>query len=143
MRALSHVLFSAALAVVASAPADAQQPALTKAPQVEEAAPGLLRRAKITPEAATRTALARVPNGRVQSAEIEEEHGRLVYSYDLKVPGKSGVDEVLIDAATGSVVSQTHESPAQERAEARKDAHEARKDAQAARKAPGGKGAPR
>lgn len=147
MRSVTKTALSAALVLAAagaagaaraqSAPSQtgthaATQPGTPAAmPQVKEAKPGLLRQATVTPDAATRTALARVPNGRVQDAEIEEEHGKLVYSYDLKVPGKSGIDEVLVDAKTGAVVSHSHESPAAERAEARKDARAARKAAHA------------
>lgn len=100
------------------------QPAM---PPVKEAAPGLLKQATITPEAATRTAMQQVSNGQIREAEIEQEHGKLVYSYDVKVPGKTGIDEVLVDAKTGAVVSHTHESPAAEAAEARQDARAARK----------------
>lgn len=102
----------------------AQQPNM---PQVKEAKPGLLRQAAITPDAATRTAMQQVANGQIQEAEIEQEKGKLVYSYDIKVPGKSGIEEVLVDAKTGAVVSHTHESAAAEAAEARKDAAAARK----------------
>jgi len=135
MRSTTYSALCAALALIAGGATSARAqatshtgapPATSAAPQVKEARPGLLRQATVTPEAATRTALTRVPNGRVQEAEIEEEHGKLVYSYDVKVPGKSGIDEVLVDAKTGAIVSHSHESPADERAEARKDARDAR-----------------
>ena len=70
--------------------------------------------------------MEQVTNGQIQEAEIEQEHGALVYSYDIKVPGKSGIDEVLVNAKTGAVVSHTHESPAAEAAEARQDARATR-----------------
>ena len=82
--------------------------------------------AKITEAAARATAIAQVPGGRVQSSELERENGKLVYSYDIKVPGKSGVEEVLVDATTGGVVKREHETPKQERAEAKKEAKEAK-----------------
>ncbi len=110
------------------------QPAM---PQVKEAKPGLLRQASITPDAATRTAMQQVTNGQIREAEIEQEKGKLVYSYDIKVPGKSGIDEVLVDAKTGAVVSHTHESAAAEAAEARQDGAAARK----ANRMKGGSGA--
>jgi uncharacterized membrane protein YkoI len=79
-----------------------------------EAAPGLLKRARITPDAATATAQAKVPKGKIESAEIEDENGRLIYSFDINTAGKSGIDEVNVDAHTGKVVSVAHETPRQE-----------------------------
>jgi uncharacterized membrane protein YkoI len=78
----------------------------------------LLRQAKISKAIATRTALAKVPKGRVQSSEIEREKGRLIYSFDIKVPGKSGIEEVNVDAMTGAVVAHEHETPKMEKKEA-------------------------
>lgn len=70
------------------------------------------------PEAQARaTALARVPGGRVSAQELEEEDGRLIYSYDIEVPGRSGVQEVNVDAMTGEVVGEEHEGAAAEQAE--------------------------
>jgi uncharacterized membrane protein YkoI len=67
-------------------------------------------------------AIALVPGGHIREGELEREHGRLVYSFDIVRAHRSGVDEVLIDARTGRVVSHTHETPAMERREARADA---------------------
>ncbi|HEY3586446.1 MAG TPA: PepSY domain-containing protein, partial [Myxococcaceae bacterium] len=53
--------------------------------------------------------------------ELEREEGRLVYSFDLAVTGKPGVEEVLIDAETGEVVSQKYETPAAEARERKAD----------------------
>lgn len=111
----------------ANAQASTTATAQPTTPQVKEAKPGLLKQATITPDAATHTAMQRVPKGEIREAEIEQEHGKLVYSYDIKVPGKSGIDEVLVDAKTGAVVSHTHESAAAEAAEARQDARAAQK----------------
>ncbi len=58
----------------------------------------------------------------ISSGEIEEEDGKLVFSFDIKVPGKSGTEEVLVDAKTGAIVSVEHESAADEAREAAKDA---------------------
>jgi uncharacterized membrane protein YkoI len=84
--------------------------------------------AKVSESAARATALSKVAKGAtVVSEELEREGGKLIYSYDLKVPGKSGVDEVHIDAITGAQVGKTeHESAKAEAAEAKK---EAKKDA--------------
>ncbi len=40
-----------------------------------------------------RLALAKVPGATVRSVELEREHGRLIYSFDLHVLGQSGVEE--------------------------------------------------
>lgn len=71
------------------------------------------------PEARARaTALAHVPGGTVKSYELEREGGRLIYSYDIAVKGRSGIEEVNVDAMTGEVVGQQHEDAAAEQAEA-------------------------
>lgn len=87
-----------------------------------ETAAQMRRQAHVTEPQARRTALAAVPHGRVKSHELEREHGRLIYSYDITVPGRSGIEEVTVDAVTGRIVTHEHESPAAERREARQDA---------------------
>jgi Peptidase propeptide and YPEB domain len=82
----------------------------------------LAAKAKVSLEAARTTALAKVPKGQVQSEELEEEDGMLLYSFDIKVPGRSGIEEVEIDALNGSVFKVDHETAAAEKAEAAKDA---------------------
>jgi uncharacterized membrane protein YkoI len=46
----------------------------------------------------------------VQEIELEQEHGSLVWSFDLAVPGKPGIEEVNVDAVTGKIVSVEHEA---------------------------------
>jgi uncharacterized membrane protein YkoI len=70
----------------------------------------LAKEAKITLDAARATALAKVPNGVVKSEELEREHGKLIYSFDIQVPGKSGIEEVNVNAIDGKVVAKKHES---------------------------------
>lgn len=91
---------------------------------MKEAKPGLLAKAHVMADAARKTALDAVKGGAIKEEEIEEERGRLVYSFDIKVPGKRGVEEVQVDAQTGAVVSHEHESPADESAEAAKERKE-------------------
>jgi uncharacterized membrane protein YkoI len=88
---------------------------------MKEEKPGLLAQAKIKPEAARQTALKAVPGATIKEAEIEREHRKLVYSFDLTVPGQTGIQEVLVDANTGKIVSSKHESPADEAREAAQD----------------------
>ncbi|HEX9543868.1 MAG TPA: PepSY domain-containing protein [Pyrinomonadaceae bacterium] len=75
----------------------------------------LARQAKITKEQAQETALKRAP-GRVESAELEKEHGKLVYSFDIR-NAKGTIDEVQVSAITGKVVRVEHENKKQEAAE--------------------------
>ena len=84
-----------------------------------EAAPGLTARAKIMCSDARKKAVSRVPGAQVKSAELEEENGKLVYSFDLRRKGMHGVKEVQVDAVSGAVVSVRHESAAREASEQR------------------------
>jgi uncharacterized membrane protein YkoI len=58
----------------------------------------------------------------VRSEELERERGRLLYSFDLVVAGRSGVTEVEVDAKTGKVLGVHHESERQEKREAAREA---------------------
>jgi uncharacterized membrane protein YkoI len=78
----------------------------------------LAARAKITRAQAEATALKKAPGGTVKSAELEEEHGKLVWSFDIARPGTRNLTEVLVDAVTGKVVSTQIETPAREAQEA-------------------------
>jgi uncharacterized membrane protein YkoI len=84
----------------------------------------LQKEAKITEAAARATALQQVPNGTVKSSELEREGGKLIYSYDITVPGQTGIDEVNVNAVDGSVVAKQHETPKAEKTEAAKEAKE-------------------
>jgi uncharacterized membrane protein YkoI len=82
----------------------------------------LAKQAKITKEQAQEIALKRAP-GTVESGELEREHGKLVYSFDIR-NAKGTIDEVQVSAITGKVVRVEHESKQQEAAEKRKEAKE-------------------
>jgi uncharacterized membrane protein YkoI len=116
-RTIALTLAACALGVVA---VKAQQTGRHKAHK--ETAAELKAEAKITEDAARATALADVPNGKVESAELEREHGHLLYSFDIKVDSKPGLEEVHVDAITGKLLSRKHETAAHERAEMRKEA---------------------
>ncbi|MEP7313100.1 MAG: PepSY domain-containing protein [Pseudomonadota bacterium] len=87
--------------------ADAALPALTK----------------ITQSEAQSTALkaVKVSGASVTSGELEAEGGCLIYSFDIKMPGKKSIIEVAVDAGTGKVLSQKHESADAQAAEAAAD----------------------
>lgn len=77
--------------------------------------------AKVTLAAATQTALARVPGGTIKSSELEWEHGKLIWSFDISTPNTRDIAEVQVDAKTGVVIAETTETPTQQRAEAIKE----------------------
>ena len=101
-------------------------------PNMKEEKPGLLAQATVTPDSARKLALARVANGRIAEQEIEMEGGKLAYSFDIKVPGRRGIEEVLIDAQSGALIAHEHETPKQEAAEHAREARAARKGASTA-----------
>jgi hypothetical protein len=86
----------------------------------------LTKVAKVTESVAAATAQGRVPTGKIQGVELEREKDRLIYSYDIKTAGKSGIDEVHVDAMTGKIISFAHESPAAEKKQAAADAKAAK-----------------
>jgi len=67
--------------------------------------------AKFPEEKAKKTALdtVKAANARIAKGGLEVEDGCLVYSYDVVTPGKSGVDEVIIDAGNGKVLKTERE----------------------------------
>ncbi len=71
----------------------------------------LLAQAKISKTQAEHIALAKVPNAKIQSAEIENEHNALVWSFDMVKPGSKNVTEVLVNAKTGKIVNASTETP--------------------------------
>lgn len=81
------------------------------------------KEAKVSMAHARELALKKVPGGKVDSAELEREHGKLIYSFDIKT-AKPGVTEVQVNAINGSIVSVTHETPAKEAAEHKQEAKE-------------------
>jgi uncharacterized membrane protein YkoI len=74
-------------------------------------------RAKITKADAEKTALARVPDGAIKEAELEDENGKLIWSFDLATPGSKDTTEVNVDAITGEIADVSKESPESEKKE--------------------------
>jgi uncharacterized membrane protein YkoI len=87
----------------------------------EESQDALKAEAKVTLKAATQTALAKVPGGTIKSSELEREHGKLIWSFDISTPKTRNISEVQVDAKTGAVASEATETPKQQRAEAIKE----------------------
>ncbi len=82
---------------------------------------------KISETTARATALSMVKGGTVKAGELETEHGRLIYSFDIAQSGRTGIEEVQISALTGKLVLRHHETPAKEAVEATADAAAAAK----------------
>jgi hypothetical protein len=106
-------LVGALAAAVLAAPTAGAQAAYKR-----ELPDSLVKQAKIAEDVAAATAQKRVPNGKIQSVELEREDGKLIFSYDIKTEGKAGIDEVHVSAISGKLLSFEHETPAQERKEA-------------------------
>lgn len=87
--------------------ADADLPALAKVAQAD----------------AQRTALkaVNVAGASVSSSELESEGGCLIYTFDIKLPGKTSIVEVAVDAGTGKVLSKVSEGPKAQATEAAAD----------------------
>lgn len=77
----------------------------------------LAAKAKISRAEAEKTALAKVPGGAVVEGGLEEEKGKLIWSFDISMPGSKNVTEVQVDAITGAIVSVEIETPAQQEKE--------------------------
>ena len=78
----------------------------------------LMTETKVTKSRAEKTALTKVPDGVIKSAELEREHGLLIWSFDIAKPGTKNITEVQIDAKTGKIASITIETPKDQATEA-------------------------
>ena len=79
--------------------------------------------AKVTKAAAESTALkaVNVAAATVSSSELESEGGCLIYTFDIKVPGKTSIVEIAVDAGTGKLLSKTTEGTNAQAAEVAAD----------------------
>lgn len=92
------------------------------------AARGERQKPKISMDQAQKIALEKEP-GKIKSRELETEHGRLIYSFDIRTA--NGLHEVNIDAMSGNVIDDKVETPADEAKEKQQDAIKAKKKPQA------------
>lgn len=123
------VLSTVAVLAVAAAPADAVVPCSIHPPKgmSDSQLEGL---AKLSRVEAEKIAVSRVKSKAVvsvASGELEVERSCLIWSFDLKVAGKSGIQEIRVDAGDGKVLSVKHETAQQEAAEATKEGAKASK----------------
>ncbi len=77
--------------------------------------------AKISKSEAQKIALGKVPGGKIKDSELEEENGKLIWSFDIKTKGTKDITEVNIDAQTGEVVAVVTETPKDEEREAKEE----------------------
>jgi uncharacterized membrane protein YkoI len=97
--------------------ASAQRPARARAAQHPAAAykrevpAALLRRTRISEDSALKVASARIRGGKVQALELENENGKLIWSWEFTIEGRPGVFECNVNALDGSVVGVEHELP--------------------------------
>jgi len=120
-----------AFLVMVAATAAAASPTCSIHPKKGATREELAAMAKVTQIDAQKTALATLKDpskATVKSAELEAEHGCLLYSFDIEVAGQTGVQEVQIDAGNGKILSNKHESPKAEAAEKAKDKAKAPKN---------------
>ena len=87
----------------------------------EESQAVLKKEAKVTEAQARSIALAKVVNGTVKSSELEKEHGKLIWSFDIATPKSQNITEVQVDAKTGVIVSTQIETPAKQAKEAQSE----------------------
>jgi len=129
------IIASVILAAVAALPAAAQTTAqdtthhaMAHRTGTRHARVSLASQAKISKDSAQTVALGQVAAGAtVKSSELEKEKGKLVYSFDITVPGQAGVEELNISAIDGSVVAHEHETAAKEAREAKAEKKAAKK----------------
>jgi uncharacterized membrane protein YkoI len=87
--------------------------------QHEKTQDALQARARVSADAARQTALAAVPGGRIVESELEEEDGRLIYSFDIEAA--DGTHDVEIDALTGQVLQSALENEDEDHDDERED----------------------
>lgn len=100
---------------------------LSVAVAADESQAALKAQAKITQEQAAKIALAKVPTGKIESAELEKEHGKLIWSFDISMPKSKNITEVQVNAKTGKIVSTQVETPADQAKEAAADKKNSKK----------------
>jgi uncharacterized membrane protein YkoI len=78
----------------------------------------MMAMAKVSEADARKAAIdsVKAPGATISKGGLEVEDGCLIYDFDVKVPGKSGIEEVAIDAGNGKILQAKHEGPVSEAA---------------------------
>ena len=120
---ITSVIFAAVAAIPAAAQSTAKDTthhAMAHRTGTRHAKVSLASQTKISKDSAQKVALGQVAAGStVKSSELEKEKGKLIYSFDITVPGQAGVEELNISAIDGSVVAHEHETAKKEAGEAK------------------------
>ena len=105
-------LLAAPLAVYAAGPDKSFADCSTKGEKMRMTKKSeLLKMAKVKEGEAKKAALGTAGSGAtIVKGGIEVESNCLVYSYHVKDPAKKGQTEVFVDAGTGAILKQEHES---------------------------------
>src|SRR5271157_2708889 len=118
---MNHRIAAALAAGLLALGLSAQASAQTTAPKKSKIPAALKSQAKISIEDARAAALKKVP-GVIKEEELEKEHGKLVYSFDIQVTGQKDITEVQVSAIDGSIVSVEKEDAASEAKEKKQEA---------------------
>jgi len=118
---MNHRIAAALAAGLLALGLSAQASAQTTAPKKSKIPAALKSQAKISIEDARAAALKKVP-GVIKEEELEKEHGKLVYSFDIQVTGQKDITEVQVSAIDGSIVSVEKEDAASEANEKKQEA---------------------
>lgn len=70
---------------------------------------------------AEKIALSKVPGGVIETAKLETEKSKQIWSVDVKMPKSKNITEVHINALSGKIISVQIETPAQQAKEAAAD----------------------
>ena len=84
---------------VAAAQQQVQRPSYER-----EIPAALLAQVKVGEDSARALALAKVP-GTIEAVELLNDHGKIVWVWDVKIAGKRGITEVSVNAVDGTVDS--------------------------------------
>jgi uncharacterized membrane protein YkoI len=78
----------------------------------------MMAMAKVSETDAKKTALdsVKASGATISKGGLEVEDGCLIYDFDVKVPGKSGIQEVMVDAGNGKIIKTQHEGVVSEAA---------------------------
>jgi hypothetical protein len=130
MNSIQMLAIGAALAAFTTAVAHPAQASCSIHPAKGTSDQALGKLATVSKESAQATALHAVKNSStatVASAELEAENGCLIWSFDVKLKNKRGIQEVTVDAGTGKVLTSTLETPRDETVEKAQEAAEIKK----------------
>jgi uncharacterized membrane protein YkoI len=79
------------------------------------------KQVRVTEAQARSIALAKVVKGTVKSSELEREHRKLIWSFDIATPNTRNITEVQVDAKTGKIVATQIETPTKQVKEAQSE----------------------